>query len=76
MSVNKSQPHVFVLPEDKANREMANGFHRELACYRQRQMQVIRPAGGWNKVLELFTSVHATEMYRNRYRFMGSLIKG
>ena len=26
MSVNRHQPHVFVLPEDDANRQMAIGF--------------------------------------------------
>lgn len=26
MSVNKYSPHVLVLPEDKANSEIANGF--------------------------------------------------
>jgi hypothetical protein len=26
MSVNRYQPHVLVLPEDDANRQMANGF--------------------------------------------------
>jgi hypothetical protein len=26
MSVNKYLPHVLVLPEDDANRQMANGF--------------------------------------------------
>jgi hypothetical protein len=27
MSVNKYLPHVLVLPEDDANRQLANGFH-------------------------------------------------
>jgi hypothetical protein len=26
MSVNKYHPHVLVLPEDDANRQLANGF--------------------------------------------------
>lgn len=74
MSVNKYQPHVFVLPEDDANRQLANEFHRQVPWDRQRHLQVLPPAGGWNDVLNLFESVHAMEMDRCRYRFMVLLI--
>jgi len=74
MGANKSRPHVLVLPEDKANLQVANGFHLEVPWNRQRQMQVLREAGGWNQVIELFESVHATEMHRNDNRFMVLLI--
>jgi hypothetical protein len=74
MSVNEHQPHVFVLPEDRANLRMANGFQLEVPWRRQRQMQVLRVAGGWNEVLNLFESVHAMKMERCQYRFMVLLI--
>jgi hypothetical protein len=74
MSVNKNQPQVLVLPEDKANLQMANGFHVEVRWDRQRQMQVLRAAGGWSDVLRLFELVHATEMDRYQCRFMVLLI--
>ena len=74
MSVNKHQPHVLVLPEDRANLQMADGFHAEVPWQRQRQMQVLRVAGGWNKVLNRFGSVHAMEMERCQDRFMVLLI--
>ena len=74
MSANTSRPHVYVLPEDDANRELANGFHQEVALTRQRQMQVLPPAGGWTKVLKDFESEHVKEMDRCRYRFMVLLI--
>ena len=64
MSVNKYQPHVLVLPEDDANRQLANGFHLQVAWTRQRQMQVLPVAGGWNEVLNLFKSEHVLEMDR------------
>lgn len=72
MSVNKYRPHVFVLPEDDANRQLANGFHLELASIRQ--MQVERPAGGWNEVLKLFEEEHVFEMDRCDNRYMVLLI--
>jgi hypothetical protein len=74
MSVNKNWPHVFVLPEDDANRQMAKGFHQQVPWNRQRQMQVLSVARGWVKVLELFQSVHIGEMERNSHRFMILLI--
>ncbi|HMD99842.1 MAG TPA: hypothetical protein VKM93_21250 [Terriglobia bacterium] len=74
MSVNENQPHVWVLPEDDANRQLANEFHQWVPWDRQRQMQVLRVARGWNKVLRLFQSVHVAEMKRCAYRLMVLLI--
>ncbi len=72
MSVNKYKPYVFVLPEDDANRQMANGFHLNVSTIRQ--LQVLEVAGGWNEVLKRFTSVHVMEMERDKNRFMVLLI--
>jgi hypothetical protein len=51
MGINKHRPHVLVLPEDEANRQLANGFllHPNLnaTC-----IDVRPPCGGWVKVLE------------------------
>jgi hypothetical protein len=73
MSVNKHRPHVFVLPEDSANRQLANGFHLGLS-FPTRQMQVLPPAGGWTKVLDTFVSEHISEMDRCPDRYMVLLI--
>jgi hypothetical protein len=70
MSVNKDRPHVLVLPEDDANRQLADNFHIHVDWNRLRQMQVLRPAGGWTNVLKLFESEHVVEMQRNPLRFM------
>jgi hypothetical protein len=72
MSVNQYLPHIFVLPEDDANRQIANGFHQKVT--RERQMQVLRPAGGWARVLSLFESEHVAAMDRCPNRFMVLLI--
>lgn len=74
MSVNPYKPHVFVLPEDDANRQLADGFHLEVDGSQQKQMQVLRVARGWKRVLELFRSQHVAEMDRNPNRFMVLLI--
>ena len=72
MSVNRERPHIFVLPEDRANQELATGFH--LGVDRIRQMQVLQPAHGWQHVLDLFKSDHIAEMEKYPTRFMVLLI--
>jgi hypothetical protein len=74
MSVNKERKHIFVLPEDRANEQLANGFQQAVDSTRQRQMLVLGVAGGWRNVLTLFASDHVIEMDSNPNRFMVLLI--
>ena len=74
MSVNKAKPHVLVLPEDDANRQLAIGFYQQVDWPRQRQLQVLPPIGGWTKVLEVFQSNHVVEMQKDPGRSMVLLI--
>jgi len=74
MSVNKYLPHVFVLPEDDANRQLANGFHLQVDSARQRQIQVLEVAGGWIEVLDRFKSDHISQMDKYQNRFIALLI--
>jgi hypothetical protein len=69
MSVNRHSPHVYVLPEDDANRQVANGFLLDpsLADYR---IRVLEEAGGWRETLDRFCSIYAAEMDRYPQRFM------
>ncbi|MGB0722632.1 MAG: hypothetical protein ACPGU7_09570 [Gammaproteobacteria bacterium] len=53
MSTNKYKPHVLVLPEDDANRQIANGFEL-FESINRRSLQVLPPAGGWAKVVGKF----------------------
>jgi hypothetical protein len=69
MSVNKYQSHVLVLPEDDANRQLANGFLMDPALL-TRKTQVLEEAGGWMNVLALFKSDHLIGMERYPGRFM------
>ena len=61
MSINKYQKHVLVLPEDDANREIANGFllNPELNV---RRIQILTSAGGWTKAFSKFTDHHLSAM--------------
>ncbi|QLE56691.1 hypothetical protein [Nostoc sp. TCL26-01] len=73
MSVNRYQPCVFVLPEDDANRQIANGFILNLNL-NGRAIQVLPPARGWVKVVEKFTEDHIPEMRLYTKRMMVLLI--
>jgi hypothetical protein len=67
MSVNSYRPHVLILPEDRANSELANGFllHPNLNA---RLIQVLPFARGWGKVVQQFAEDFAPTMrqYPNR----------
>jgi hypothetical protein len=73
MSVNKYLPHVYVLPEDDANRQLANGFVLDQALS-TRSIQVLEEAGGWNEVLDHFLSDQVGAMDRYPHRSMVLLI--
>jgi len=72
VSVNRERPHVLVLPEDDANRQLANGFQLEIAT--NRQFQVLPPAGGWLEVLSQFEQSHIAGMNKFSQRLMILLI--
>ena len=72
--VNRYQPHVLVLPEDDANRQLANGFVLYLDQSVLTRIQVLEEVGGWNEVLNRFESDHVAGMDRFTNRFMILLI--
>ncbi|NEP12719.1 MAG: hypothetical protein F6K14_21425 [Symploca sp. SIO2C1] len=63
MSLNRYKPHIFVLPEDDANRQIANSFvlHPHL---KERVIQVLPPARGWKKVVSKLLEIHVPEMWQ------------
>lgn len=75
MSVNKNRPHIYVLPEDDANRQLADGFFLDHSLWNRRSsFQVLPEAGGWRKALDSFQSDHIRGMERYPQRFMVLLI--
>lgn len=65
---------MLVLPEDDANRQMANGFLLELDQSVHRRIQVLEEAGGWTRVRDRFLSDHVGEMNRYPNRHMVLLV--
>ena len=70
---NKYQPHIHVLAEDDANRQMANGFLLG-PNLNNRAVKVLPLPGGWKKTVEEFTKEYAPEMRQLRHRMMVLLI--
>jgi len=71
--MNKHVPHVLVLPEDDANRQLATGFTLDHSLD-TRRMQVLEEAGGWEPVLERFKRDHVHDMERYPNCFVVLLI--
>ncbi|MBE9197820.1 MULTISPECIES: hypothetical protein [unclassified Nodularia (in: cyanobacteria)] len=61
MSINKNKPHLFILPEDDDNKDIANGFLLDLNL-NHRAIQVLPVAGGWMKVVDKFKNDHIKPM--------------
>lgn len=62
MSVNNSRPHVFVLPEDDANRQLANGFLLDPTL--SPTIRVLEEVDGWREVVNRFLLDHLAGMRR------------
>ena len=71
MSVNKYIRHILVLPEDDANRQIANGFTRNL---NSSTIQVVPIADGWEKAVDQLTNDYARGMRQFPQRMIVLLI--
>lgn len=71
--INKYLPHVLVIPEDDANRQIANGFllHHGLIS---RNIQVLPPSGGWTRVVENLCTNQVPDLRRFAQRRIVLLI--
>ena len=67
MSVNLSLPHLIVIPEDDANREIANGF-RLLVEKNARQFWIKKPARGWPKGKEELVAMSESTGHLQKYK--------
>lgn len=62
MTMNKYSPHVYVIPEDDADRQIADGFllHPRV---NETRIQVMPPAGGWPRVLATFQDEYLPKLH-------------
>lgn len=64
---NRYRDLVVVLPEDDANRQLANGFLND-PCLDHDRIQVLPVAGGWREAVALFLSEQAAPLRRYALR--------
>ena len=69
MAANVYQPHLLLLIEDDANRQIVNGFesHPRLE---HRRIDPGKPAGGWRVVLEQFQETHIALLRKYPHRHL------
>ncbi len=69
--MNKYHPHVLVLLEDDAYRQIANGFRLQIEKFGNLS-QIMSLAKGWAKVRDKFSEQYEADMlkYSNRYMIM------
>src|SRR5262245_17125751 len=58
-------PHVYVIPEDRADEQLANGFVQYPGPLDVRRISVENPAGGWRHVLKVFEDEYIDLLRRN-----------
>ncbi len=73
MSANKYQPHLLVIPEDDANRDIVTGFRGHLSV-ESHQIQVENVAGGWTDARDVFVKEHVSGMRKYDKRHVLILI--
>jgi hypothetical protein len=70
MSVNKFEPHLLVLPEDDADRQLVNGFITSQNL-NIRAIQVLPVAGGWEIAVRNFLNEEVQKLRTyNQRRFL------
>ncbi len=70
MSVNKFEPHLLVLPEDDANRQLVNGFITS-PNLNIRAIQVLPVAAGWENAVRNFLNEEVQKLRTyNQRRFL------
>lgn len=62
MSANNYLPHLLVLPEDDANRQILVGFKNHRAVVNPRQLDIQNIAGGWLVAVDSVVEEHVRQM--------------
>ena len=71
--MNRHPPHVYVIPEDDADRQLAEGFVEHFDVD-ERRIKVMPPARGWPNVLKLFEDKYIRTMQNNPHTHVVMLV--
>lgn len=70
---NVYKPHILVLPEDKANEDLANGIIKSQNI-NYHDVTIDKPLGGWNDVVKKYTEFEVPKMRKYDLRIVVLLI--
>ncbi len=70
---NKYAPHLLILPEDDANKDIALGF-RIHHTVNSNAVEILPVAGGWLKAVDIFLSDLAPTMVKLKYRYVAIIV--
>ena len=70
---SKFRHELYIIPEDKANSQIVNGFLLE-PTLKSRFIHVVSYADGWKKVIKVFKENHIVDMKKHPNRYMILLI--
>ncbi|MBJ6608990.1 MAG: hypothetical protein JG718_01390 [Candidatus Thiothrix moscowensis] len=65
MAVNKYREHFYVLPEDKDDQDLVNGFLICVPDSCRRAIQAVPMAGGWGKAVDILESEYFPILQKN-----------
>ena len=70
--MNRFKPHIYIIPEDDCDRQLANGFvdYGRVSS----QVKVMPPAGGWSFVLKKFTQEYVDVLRKDKQGQEGYVI--
>lgn len=71
--INRERPHLLILPEDQANREIVNGFFIHSSVDLNR-VQVMSNIGGWRNVCNKFEHVYVPKLNANTHCHVAMLV--
>ncbi len=71
--MNRYRPHIYVIPEDDADRQLADGFvlHHQVI---ESRIQIMPPAGGWSEVLKTFRDEYIPKLHQHHFAHVVMLI--
>lgn len=73
MKINRHLPHILILPEDDANRQIANGFILDQNLNKS-PIQILPYDRGWENLLKTFINDHLPKIRQFQQRRMVLLI--
>ncbi len=71
--MNRYVPHIYIIPEDDCDRQLANGFVKHDQV-KDTRVKVMPPAGGWSFVLKIFEQEYVDMLRKDKHGQEGYVV--